>query len=159
MSKLWIMSVGIDKYDRDHKDRRDELDSERKHRWSVRKTVEPNDLILFYYKKSENSTGSIKSIFKITTTAKLETPDGWTKRGYDYLAGIERITKAKHINPIPYEEIMQDKSFSSSHFVAMNMSGRFDATQYWGRFYEILIQNNPDLKETLSKYSPEKIYQ
>lgn len=151
MSKIWIMSVGIDKRGA-HEDRRKELDSAKKHSgWSVRKTVEPNDLILFYYTKPH---GAIKSIFKVTSTAKLEGAGEWTKQKSDYFADIERITENIHIDPITYEEIMANVSLKGSQFVKMNMFGRSEVKlEYWTTLYNLIIRGNPELKENLSKYN------
>jgi hypothetical protein len=151
MPKIWIAAVGVDS-------KKELIDSGKYHPcWTVSSKSLAGDLILFYCNSPQSH---IRYIFKITGDCqkKLAKSEGgyWTKKKNDYFASIERITKISV--PLTYKEIMHDKSLSSSQFVAMNMNGRFDATEYWGRLYEILTQKNPDLKEILSEYSSEKIY-
>jgi hypothetical protein len=155
MPKIWIMSVGVDRYGHEHKDRREELDGKSIHCWSVPSTSHIDDLVLFYYTSPEKC---VKSIFKITGKITPDNPEGWTKRNKDWFARIERITETKHIAPIKYEEIMQDKFLKNSQFVKINLTGRSEVKpEYWKRLYDLLLQRNPNLGKKLTEYHPNKI--
>jgi len=140
--KIWVVSVGEGR--KEILTEINECDS-----WTVASKGSIRDLVLFYHNAPESS---IKDIFLIKGDVYKDLAGDWTKKKWDFFASIKRIA---HINtPISFQEMKNDENLSKSHMVLMQMNGRFEATDYWDRLFEMIIRKNPELKKELKPFSP-----
>jgi len=143
--RIWVMAVG--------KEYKEELSENDKTPWTVPSKSHAGDLALFYYTAPESC---IKDLFEIKGQLYKAPAGNWTVKEDDVFAEIKRISPIS--SPLFFEEMKNDKILTTSRMVKMRMQGKFDATPYWHRLYDIIIKKNPGLKSKLKRFSPEKIY-
>lgn len=155
--QIWIQNTlpeyqaGLDETPRIHK---------KDWEWTVSGKARPGDLLLMYragkkhearqYGIDEDLLQSIANIFVVKSFPR---PD--KKWGYE--ADVSQVALLQ--NPLRLEQMRSDRILKFAPFVKKSMIGRNDATPYWYRIYDLILQLNPDkkLRGSLKPYRPEAI--
>lgn len=126
--------------------------------WTVAQSARPGDLVLMYragtatearkYKVDENLLQSIANIFVVRTPPVPHKTHGW-------VADVSRITGLDA--PLRYEQMKADRVLGKAPFVRTQMFGQHNASAYWYRIYDLIRKQNPNVRQVLSVYSPEKL--
>jgi hypothetical protein len=155
--RVWIQNT-LPKYqwELDYAPRRAKKDFS----WTVSARARPGDIVLMYragsradarkYGADESVLQSIANVFMVKSFPKPE-------KRFGYKAIVTQIASLN--NPLRLEHMWSDHVLQVSPFVRMNMLGRTNATPYWYRLYQLILQLNPDRKTrlALSPFSPDTL--
>jgi len=125
--------------------------------WSVASEASPGDLIVFYHSSPRKYAGDI---FVITEDVKHTTAAGW-KKGTglksegDYWSYIKPVAHLKC--PIHLSEFREHPVMSTCGYVRRSMIGRFRMTPFWPSLHRMILDRNPGLKKSLSKFGMDRL--
>jgi hypothetical protein len=118
--------------------------------WALSKQTTPGDILLMY---RCSPWKHISDVFVLTERLYRKKAD-WRK-GDCYAGHIRRICSLK--SPVYLEDIRNHEILKDAVFIKRNMQGNHLVTGYWHYLHDMILQRNPRLKRTLSKYAPEKM--
>jgi hypothetical protein len=120
--------------------------------WSVPAQSSDGDLLLFYL-AAPNSC--VFDLFVANGPVKRIDKAAWKGGKPDDMAAIRRVCTLEE--PLCWEEMKLDDRLKNSHFIKMQMQGRYLASDYWHVLLEIIVSHNPDLAWLQDQYGPRRI--
>ena len=129
------------------------------HKFSVNKNAKPGDLVLMYRpgsrSKAREHGADEDKVHSIANVFLVKSPPKHTRSRAGWMAEVIQIARLKY--PLYYEKMKTDRFLKSSPFIRKNMRGRIEATAYWYRIYDLILDLNRDrrTKKALKEYRPE----
>ena len=128
--------------------------------WTVSGRARPGDILLMYRagskasaQKYEVDQGLLQSIANVFMVKSFPRPD----KRWGYMAAVTQVALLTY--PLRLQQMQTDRVLRNSPFVRRRMIGRSNATSYWYRLYDLILQLNPDRRTRVafSRFAPEKL--
>jgi hypothetical protein len=125
-------------------------------KWSVAASARPGDLVLMYRAGSLTAARkegvdldalhAIANVFMVKSAPRRSRKHSWQ-------ADVTSVARLD--SPLPFSQIRCDRVLRNAPFVRMQMFGRNNATTYWYRIYDLILERNRHLAGILKPFAPE----
>lgn len=142
--KVWIQQA--------IKSQWENLDDNNKLSWALSKNVTSGDILLMY---RCSPLCAITDVFRFVGEQVKRGNAGW-REGECYGGDIQRCCRLA--SPIFLDDLRTHRVLKTASFVRRNMQGvGLQATEYWPYLYQMILDRNPSITKTLTRFRPDKL--
>ena len=126
--------------------------------WTVAPRARPGDIVLMYRagtpaeaRRNDADVNLLQSIANVFLVKSRPRPD----KRWGHQAEVAQVAVLEH--PLRLAQMRSDAILKDAPFVRASMLGRWDATLYWYRLYNLLVKLNPKAAYRLERFAPDKL--